>query len=48
LTRRKRKFWPGGVWGDPGAGSSEQGEKILDYEVNLLVELAKRLERFEE
>jgi creatinine amidohydrolase len=48
LSRRKRKFWPGGVWGDPGAGTSEKGEKILNYEVNFLVELAKALERFED
>jgi creatinine amidohydrolase len=48
LSRQKRKFWPGGVWGNPGVGTSEQGEKILNYEVNFLVELAKALERFEE
>lgn len=48
LARRKRKFWPGGVWGNPGAGTREQGEKILHYEVNLLVELVKILERFED
>jgi creatinine amidohydrolase len=48
LSRRKRKFWPGGVWGDPGAGTSEKGERILNYEVNFLVELVKALERFED
>jgi creatinine amidohydrolase len=48
LSRQKRKFWPGGVWGDPGAGTSEKGEKILNYEVNFLVKLVKVLERFEE
>jgi creatinine amidohydrolase len=48
LSRRKRKFWPGGVWGNPGAGTREKGEKILHFEVNLLVELVKVLERFED
>jgi creatinine amidohydrolase len=48
LSRKKRKFWPGGVWGDPGAGTSEKGEKILNHEVNFLVELVKLLERLEE
>jgi creatinine amidohydrolase len=48
LSRRKRKFWPGGVWGDPGAATKEKGEEILSYEVNVLVELAKALERFED
>jgi creatinine amidohydrolase len=48
LSRRKRKFWPGGVWGDPGAATREKGEEILSYEVKVLVELAKALERFED
>jgi creatinine amidohydrolase len=48
LSRRKRKFWPGGVWGDPGAATREKGEEILSYEVKFLVELAKALERFED
>ncbi len=47
LSRQKRKFWPGGVWGDPSVATSEKGEKILNYEVNFLVELVKALERFE-
>ena len=48
LARRKRRFWPGGVWGDPGAGTREKGEKILKHEVNFLVDLVKALERFED
>lgn len=48
LSRRKRKFWPGGVWGDPAAATSEKGEKILSHEVSVLVELAKALERFKD
>jgi creatinine amidohydrolase len=48
LARQKRRFWPGGVWGDPEAGTREKGEKILQCEVNFLVELVKALERFED
>jgi creatinine amidohydrolase len=48
LARRKRRFWPAGVWGDPGAGTREKGEKILKHEVNFLVDLVKALERFED
>lgn len=48
LSREKRKYWPGGVWGDPTAASGEQGEKILKVEADLLVELVKALERFED
>jgi creatinine amidohydrolase len=48
LARRKRRFWPGGVWGDPGAATREKGDKILQQEVNLLVDLVKNLERFKD
>jgi creatinine amidohydrolase len=48
LSRQKRKFWPGGVWGDPGAATREKGEKIIDNEVSFLVKLAKALERLED
>lgn len=48
LVRDKRKFWPGGVWGDPGAGTAAKGEKILDYEIKFLLNLVKTLERFED
>ncbi len=39
LVRDKRRYWPGGVWGDPGPASAEQGEAILQAEVNRLVEI---------
>jgi creatinine amidohydrolase len=48
LARQKRKFWPGGVWGDPGGATREKGHKILQQEVKLLVDLVKTLERFED
>ena len=39
LVRDKRRYWPGGVWGDPGPASAQQGEAILQAEVNRLVEV---------
>ncbi len=39
LARDKRRHWPGGVWGDPAAATSAQGEKILQAEAERLVEL---------
>jgi creatinine amidohydrolase len=48
LARRKRTFWPGGVWGNPGAATPAQGDKILQLEVKFLVDLVKTLERFED
>lgn len=44
LVRDKRRYWPGGVWGDPGAASADQGEKILEAEVRRLAQLIDALE----
>lgn len=45
LVRDKRRYWPGGVWGDPALASAEQGEAILAAEVQRLVELIEALSR---
>lgn len=39
LVRDKRRYWPGGVWGDPGAATTAQGEAILQAEAERLVEV---------
>jgi creatinine amidohydrolase len=39
LVREKRQFWPGGVWGDPGSATADQGEAILQAEAERLAEL---------
>jgi creatinine amidohydrolase len=39
LARDKRRYWPGGVWGDPAPATAAQGEAILTAEVNRLVEI---------
>jgi creatinine amidohydrolase len=39
LVRDKRRFWPGGVWGDPGSATAAQGEAILQAEAERLAEL---------
>ncbi|HID96840.1 MAG TPA: creatininase family protein [Thermodesulfobacteriaceae bacterium] len=48
LARNKKKFWPGGVWGDPSKASSQKGEVILKREAELLVELVRKLEKFKD
>jgi creatinine amidohydrolase len=48
LVREKRKFWQGGVWGDPTKGTAEKGRLIEEIVVRKVVELARRLEEFEE
>ena len=44
LVRDKRNFWPGGVWGDPGAASPEKGALILAAEVQALSAILEQLE----
>lgn len=44
LVRNKRRFWPGGVWGDPGKASAEKGALLEDLVVGKLVDLVKLLE----
>ncbi len=39
LVRDKRRYWPGGVWGDPGPASAAQGEAILQAEAERLAEI---------
>jgi creatinine amidohydrolase len=48
LVRKKRKYWSGGVWGDPSKASAEKGRLIEELLVNKVVELVRRLECFEE
>ena len=44
LVRDKRRFWPGGVWGNPGAASAEKGAKLENLVVDKLIQLVTMLE----
>lgn len=48
LVRRKRNFWPGGVWGDPTLASAEKGAKIEAVVVEALDRLVTQLEQLED
>lgn len=48
LVRNKRAFWPGGVWGNPAAGSVEKGRLFMERSVKAVVELIGRLENWSE
>ncbi len=48
LVKDKRKFWPGGVWGDPAKASPEKGVRCLESVVQALVRLIQQLENWEE
>lgn len=46
LVRDKRRYWPGGVWGDPGKASARKGQELEVLIVSALNELVDRLENF--
>ena len=43
LVRDKRRFWPGGVWGDPGKASAEKGKRLEELVVKKLLDLVGQL-----
>lgn len=45
LVRDKRRYWPGGVWGDPSRATAAQGEEILEAETRRLAQVIATLER---
>jgi creatinine amidohydrolase len=47
LVRDKRKYWPGGVWGDPTKATAEKGRAIEELVVAKVLELAAFLEGLE-
>jgi creatinine amidohydrolase len=48
LVRDKRKFWQGGVWGDPGKASAEKGLRIEELVVSALDRFVEHLESWVE
>jgi creatinine amidohydrolase len=42
-VRDKRRYWPGGVWGDPTAAGAAQGDEILAAEALRLAQLLDEL-----
>lgn len=48
LVRNKRKFWPGGVWGDPTKASPEKGAKIEQLVVDALERFVDAFENWQE
>lgn len=44
LVRDKRRYWPGGVWGNPGKASAEKGALIEGAVVAGLLDLIQNIE----
>lgn len=47
LVRDKRRYWPGGVWGNPAPATAAQGEAILQAEAVRLAKVINALEELE-
>jgi creatinine amidohydrolase len=45
LVRDKRRYWPGGVWGDPGKATADKGARLEKMVVDSLLTLVQELER---
>jgi creatinine amidohydrolase len=45
LVRDKRRYWPGGVWGDPGKATANKGARLEKMVVDALLALVHDLER---
>jgi creatinine amidohydrolase len=48
LARDKRRYWPGGVWGNPARATAAQGEAILVAEAEKLAIVISMLEESED
>lgn len=48
LVRNKQKYWPGGVWGDPGKATASKGAALEKLVVSALSALVDKLEGWEE
>jgi creatinine amidohydrolase len=48
LVRGKRAFWPGGVWGNPGAATVGKGAAFFERSVGALLGLIEKLENWSE
>lgn len=47
LVRDKRRYWPGGVWGDPGKATADKGARLEQLVVTSLLALVQDLERIQ-
>jgi creatinine amidohydrolase len=48
LVRNKTRYWPGGVWGDPGKASAKKGAQIEDLVVEKLNAFIDQFEVWQE
>lgn len=44
VVKDKIKYWPGGVWGNPGKASAEKGKKAMKLITDKIIEVLDRIE----
>ncbi len=44
IVKNKRRFWYGGVWGNPAKASPEKGEKLLEASTEFLLNIIESME----
>lgn len=45
IVKDKTKYWPGGVWGDPGKASAEKGQKAIALMVDAVIKVLDEIEQ---
>jgi creatinine amidohydrolase len=44
-VKNKRKYWPGGVWGNPQKASAEKGERALKLITDKIIQILDKIEK---
>ncbi len=44
VVKDKLRYWPGGVWGNPGKASRRKGERVIELVVERITEIMERIE----
>ncbi len=45
VVKNKLKYWPGGVWGDPGKATKQKGQKAVKLIVDKVIEIIDMIEK---
>jgi len=45
VVRDKLKYWPGGVWGDPGKASREKGQQVIELIIEKIINIIDMIEK---
>ncbi len=46
LVKDKKRYWPGGIWGDPTKATKEKGEKLFNHMVKKVIDLVKQIQGY--